>query len=434
MTHIKHPVVAGLFYPGTPQELQHTVDAFMRQAHPPAEQRPRALIAPHAGYRYSGPIAASAYATLRPWADAIRRVVVLAPSHRVPFRGLATSSAEAFQTPLGDIPVDRAAVDALEQLPGVQQLDAAFAQEHALEVQLPFLQTVLNKNFGLIPLVVGDAEPEAVAEVIELLWGGPETLVLISSDLSHYHDYDTARRLDSATSHAIEQLNPQAIDYQQACGRTPVNGLLLAAREGAFASTVEAIELAIANLKEQMETEDAGKIRSGIQNVTEAAMKLGEAIYKAEQEKAAGEPSEEDDEPRGVDDDIVWKVQLGQRGIDAVQVKGHLTEPDDVGAQALVAAEREAAIDQIQVAPAVLQIRLQAVPEVDQPPDRVLELLELAAIGWLETGQAQHLLETMDCLRQQRLMSVLTGAPDAECPGLETVAGIVARKLESPAD
>ena len=130
MTHIKHPVVAGLFYPGTPQELQHTVDAFMRQAHPPAEQRPRALIAPHAGYRYSGPIAASAYATLRPWADAIRRVAVLAPSHRVPFRGVALSSAEVFETPLGDIPVDMQAVKGLTDLPGVLVLDAAFAEEH----------------------------------------------------------------------------------------------------------------------------------------------------------------------------------------------------------------------------------------------------------------------------------------------------------------
>jgi AmmeMemoRadiSam system protein B len=175
-------------------------------------------------------VAAHAYLQLVPLRDQIHRVVLLGPAHRVPFAGLAASSADYFATPLGLVRIDQPGMEPALTLPQVRVLDEAHREEHSLEVQLPFLQTVLGEDFGLIPLVVGDADPAQVAEVIERLWGGPETLVLISSDLSHYHDYESARRLDSATSRAIEQLNPQAIDYQQACGRTPVNGLLLAAR------------------------------------------------------------------------------------------------------------------------------------------------------------------------------------------------------------
>jgi AmmeMemoRadiSam system protein B len=226
---IREPAVAGLFYPDDPLLLQQQVDNLLAQE-VPVGAAPKALIVPHAGFIYSGPVAASAYLQLASVREQIQRVVLLGPAHRVAFSGLAASSARYFATPLGMVRIDQQAMDAILGLPQVRVLDEAHRDEHSLEVQLPFLQTVLNNNFGLIPLVVGDAEPDAVAEVIELLWGGPETLVLISSDLSHYHDYDTARRLDSATSHAIEQLNPQAIDYQQACGRTPVNGLLLAAR------------------------------------------------------------------------------------------------------------------------------------------------------------------------------------------------------------
>ena len=238
MTHIKHPVVAGLFYPGTPQELQHTVDAFMGQAHPPAEQRPQALIAPHAGYRYSGPIAASAYATLRPWADVIRRVVVLAPSHRVPFRGIALSSADVFETPLGDIPVDMTAVKGLTDLPGVLVLDAAFAEEHALEVQLPFLQRTLG-GFTLVPLIVGDAEAADVERVIEALHS-EETLIVVSSDLSHYHPYADCQRRDRATSALIEGLDADDIGPYDACGAYPIRGLLKAAQKhGWHAATLD---------------------------------------------------------------------------------------------------------------------------------------------------------------------------------------------------
>jgi len=226
---IRQPAVAGLFYPDDPLLLQQQVAKLLTQD-VPIGPAPKALIVPHAGYIYSGPVAASAYLQLTPIRDQIQRVVLLGPAHRVAFSGLAASSAQYFATPLGMIRIDQTAMNAILELPQVRVLDQAHREEHSLEVQLPFLQTVLNTDFGLIPLVVGEAEPGAVAAVIELLWGGPETLVLISSDLSHYHDYETARRLDSATSHAIEQLNPQAIDYQQACGRTPVNGLLLAAR------------------------------------------------------------------------------------------------------------------------------------------------------------------------------------------------------------
>lgn len=229
MPQIREPAVAGMFYPDDPLQLQQQVDRLLAQATPPGAP-PKALIVPHAGYIYSGPVAASAYLQLAPLREQVQRVVLLGPAHRVAFSGLAASSAQYFATPLGMVRIDQQAMDPILGLPQVRVLDEAHREEHSLEVQLPFLQRVLHKDFGLIPLVVGEAEADQVEEVIDLLWGGPETLILISSDLSHYQDYNTARRLDSATSHAIEQLNPRAIDYQQACGRTPVNALLLAAR------------------------------------------------------------------------------------------------------------------------------------------------------------------------------------------------------------
>lgn len=228
MQTVRPPAVAGMFYPADATELQSQIHTFLRAA-APAGAPPKAVIAPHAGYIYSGPIAASAYARLKPLRDTVSRVVLLGPSHRVAFRGLAASSADAFRTPLGDIPLDSAALDSLRDLPQVHVIDQAHAQEHSLEVQLPFLQTVL-RDFKLVPLVVGDATYAEVAEVLERLWGGPETLIVISSDLSHYHDYATARRMDKTTSQAIEDMQPERIDYEDACGRTPVGGLLTAAR------------------------------------------------------------------------------------------------------------------------------------------------------------------------------------------------------------
>ncbi|WP_093028430.1 AmmeMemoRadiSam system protein B [Thiocapsa roseopersicina] len=238
MSLSRSPAVAGLFYPGDPRVLKRTVDELLAEASPEGEP-PKALIVPHAGYIYSGPIAATAYATLIRVRATVHRVVLLGPAHRVALRGLAASSADRFETPLGPVQLDRAAIDLALTLPQVRLMDAAHVQEHSLEVQLPFLQEVLER-FSLAPFVVGDAGPEEVAEVLDLLWGGPETLIVISSDLSHYHTYATARALDTATSAAIEALRPQDIGYEQACGRIPVNGLLaVARRRGMQARTLD---------------------------------------------------------------------------------------------------------------------------------------------------------------------------------------------------
>ncbi|MDJ0808263.1 MAG: AmmeMemoRadiSam system protein B [Gammaproteobacteria bacterium] len=231
MATTRQPAVAGMFYPADPTELREMVEAFLAQAEPQGTL-PKAIISPHAGFIYSGPIAASAYARLHAGRKQIKRVVLLGPSHRVPFRGLATSDADVFRTPLGEVPIDHAAADLLHGLPQLQLLPAAHASEHSLEVQLPFLQLVLEA-FKLVPLVVGDATGEEVAAVLRRLWGGPETLIVISSDLSHYHDYLTAQQMDRSTSEAIVALHPEAIGYEDACGRIPVQGLLnLAKREG----------------------------------------------------------------------------------------------------------------------------------------------------------------------------------------------------------
>lgn len=229
MKTIRPPAVAGLFYPADADELRTQIDALLRQTSASAIPTPKAVIVPHAGYVYSGAVAASAYAALRFLRDQVTRVVLLGPAHRVAFHGLAASTADAFHTPLGDVPVDHATLRRLRGLPQVRMFDQAHALEHSLEVQLPFLQMTL-KSFTLVPLVVGDATYAETAEVLERLWGGPETLIVISSDLSHYHDYTTARRMDEATSRAIAELRPERIDYEDACGRTPVGGLLTLAR------------------------------------------------------------------------------------------------------------------------------------------------------------------------------------------------------------
>jgi AmmeMemoRadiSam system protein B len=220
-----------MFYPDAPSALAAEVRAHLAAGRPADERRsatPKAIIVPHAGYVYSGPIAASAYARLAAGRGKIRRVVLLGPTHRVPVHGLALPSVRAFATPLGEIVVDRAAADRALTLPQVATSDAAHALEHSLEVQLPFLQAVLG-TFTLVPFAVGDATATEVAEVIELLWDGDETLIVVSSDLSHYHRYADARRIDRATCDAILALSA-ALDHDEACGATPINGLLLAAR------------------------------------------------------------------------------------------------------------------------------------------------------------------------------------------------------------
>ncbi len=228
MASVRPPAVAGPFYPAEKDALDAAVEGYLAAARaegPP----PKALIAPHAGFVYSGAIAASAYARLAAARDTIDRVVLLGPAHRVPFRGIAATRATAYATPLGPVPIDVDAVRRALELRQVILLDEAHRLEHSLEVQLPFFQQLLD-NFSLVPLVVGDASTGDVAEVIETLWGGPETLIVISSDLSHYLDYDSARRLDADTCRAIEELRPDDIGPQQACGRLPIKGLLSVAR------------------------------------------------------------------------------------------------------------------------------------------------------------------------------------------------------------
>jgi AmmeMemoRadiSam system protein B len=230
-----------MFYPADPQELHGLMSQYLQHVAVPENNGsvPKAIIAPHAGYVYSGPIAASAYARLLPAHDTIKRVVLLGPSHRVPLLGLAISSVDQFDTPLGAVKLDRDAIDSIADLPQVNLMDEAHSMEHSLEVHLPFLLEVLD-DFKLVPLVVGNAQPGEVSEVLERLWGGPETLIVISSDLSHYHDYATAQRMDGATSKAIEKLQLEDIHSENACGCVPVSGLLHLARKiGLHAETID---------------------------------------------------------------------------------------------------------------------------------------------------------------------------------------------------
>ena len=228
MTHLRAPAVAGAFYPADPATLDREVAACVAGADigpVPA----KAIIAPHAGYVYSGPIAGTAYAAVKHLGGTVTRVVLLGPAHRWPFRGLAAPSADGLVTPLGVVPVDRDGLDAILDLPDVQILDDAFEGEHSLEVHLPFIQRTFP-NAAVVPLVVGHCAPQAVDAVLQRLWGGPETMIVVSSDLSHFHDYDTARGLDLAASHAIEAAEPEKLSGDAACGFLPISGLLLRAQ------------------------------------------------------------------------------------------------------------------------------------------------------------------------------------------------------------
>ncbi len=237
---IREPAVAGLFYPESALALDAEVSRYLRGGPALAGPAPKALIAPHAGYVYSGAIAGRAYRAVAGRRATIRRVVLLGPSHRVALAGLALPDAGALRTPLGNLQVDTGAIARIIDLPGVHVLERAHAHEHSLEVHLPFLQTLFGNDVAIVPLVVGRAGPPLVAEVLEALWGGNETLVVISSDLSHYHDYATARALDAATSAAIERLDHAAIGPQDACGFAPIGGLLeVARRRGLAVSTLE---------------------------------------------------------------------------------------------------------------------------------------------------------------------------------------------------
>lgn len=226
MKSVRSPAVAGMFYPADPDELAKTVQNFL---HTGTEiSVPKMIIVPHAGYIYSGAVAGTAYAQLQ-GADQIRRVVLLGPSHRVALRGIAAPSADTFATPLGEITIDNDLRDAITDMPGVLVHDVPHVQEHSLEVQLPFLQSVL-RDFTLLPLVVGDAAPETVAAVLEKIWGGEETLIVISTDLSHYLPYSVSQRVDAETSALIEACSTH-IHPEQACGAHPLNGALLLAQK-----------------------------------------------------------------------------------------------------------------------------------------------------------------------------------------------------------
>jgi MEMO1 family protein len=226
--NIRKPAVAGQFYPDDAQELSRVLKSLYAAARTCQVSQVKAIIVPHAGYIYSGEVAASAYLTLIPQMHKIKRVILLGPAHRVGFHGLATTSMNYFNTPLGDIPIDKSAINIIESLPQVVTLDRAHTHEHSLEVQLPFLQNLLDK-FTLIPLVVGDCNSQQVSEVLELLWGGEETLIVISSDLSHYNSYNDALHQDRKTSESILNMQPEKIDFDDACGRIPIKGLLISA-------------------------------------------------------------------------------------------------------------------------------------------------------------------------------------------------------------
>ena len=233
MTTLRPAAVAGSFYPSDPRVLRDALARHLASVAQPAAGEaaglPKLLVVPHAGYVYSGDVAALAYAPLARWRGQVRRVVLLGPVHRVPVRGLAAPTVGAFQTPLGRVPLDRAALASLDDLRQVVRTDVPHAAEHALEVQLPFLQTVLGEGFALVPLAVGQADPVEVAEVLERLWGGDETLIVISSDLSHFLPYARAQARDHAT---VQRILAFATDLEgsEACGASPLNGALLAAR------------------------------------------------------------------------------------------------------------------------------------------------------------------------------------------------------------
>jgi hypothetical protein len=233
------PNVAGKFYPADPDLLRQDILKMLSIASSKAElQTPKAIIAPHAGYIYSGPIAASAYACLPKAKKQIRHVVLLAPSHQCPVDGIATTSAEFYLTPLGQIPIDQKALTNAD-LPYLQVIEAAFALEHAIEVHLPFLQLTLE-NFSLIPLLVGLATNAQVEKILEKFWGGSETLIVISSDLSHYYPYDVAQVLDKKTADAIIKLEPKGVSSEQACGAAAIKGLLaVAAKKKMHATQID---------------------------------------------------------------------------------------------------------------------------------------------------------------------------------------------------
>jgi MEMO1 family protein len=225
---VRKAAVSGMFYPDDPATLRADVEAYLRQAPQPGSP-PVAAIVPHAGYVYSGTVAGAAYAVIRQQQTRYRHVLLMGPAHRVPLRGIAASCADIFETPLGAVRVDRERIDHLTSTVGVAVLEAAHQAEHCLEVQLPFLQLALNQ-FSIIPLLVGAVTPEDTAAVIGAAMS-PETLLIISSDLSHYLPYTDAQALDRQTTRTIEQLAWQDLEHEQACGASAIQGCLYYAEQ-----------------------------------------------------------------------------------------------------------------------------------------------------------------------------------------------------------
>lgn len=223
------PAVAGTFYPDNPNTLRNDVLQYISDAKAIHGPRPKFLIVPHAGYIYSGSTAAYAYRHIKPYGEGITRVVLMGPAHRVPLRGLAIPSMSQFSSPLGDINLDEQNLEKLEALDFVSVNDTAHALEHSLEVQLPFLQSVLNE-FTLTPIIVGKCSPKELAMLINILWGGNETLFICSTDLSHYHAYSDAKKIDAITCDKIKNIQNN-ISGEQACGCYPLNGVLQVAQE-----------------------------------------------------------------------------------------------------------------------------------------------------------------------------------------------------------
>ena len=234
MNRVRPAAMAGSFYPGESSALAAEVASYLADTRGASTRAPKAIIAPHAGYMYSGAIAGSIYARLAPLQGRIERVVLAGPAHRVYVTGAAVPSAEAFASPLGNVALDTAAIAKLRTLPFVEVSDAAHAREHSLEVHLPFLQSVLGR-FSLVPVVVGDASPDEMALAFDTVWGGAETLIVVSSDLSHYLPYDSARGRDRDTARAIVELQATLVP-DEACGAAPINGLLRAARRRGMAA------------------------------------------------------------------------------------------------------------------------------------------------------------------------------------------------------
>jgi len=233
---VRPAAVAGMFYSGDEQELAQQINSYLQTES--RTEKPIAIVSPHAGYVYSGATAGKAWKQAANRAEELKRIALLGPSHRVAFRGIATSPASYWQTPLGNIELDNQAAQHIENLPFVGSSEQAHAQEHSLEVQVPFIQTLFPQA-KLLPLVVGDATPKQVQEVLELFWGKEDTLIAVSSDLSHYHDYRTSQLIDSETSKAIESCNTAAIGPEQACGCRPLNGLLkLVEKDGRQVATL----------------------------------------------------------------------------------------------------------------------------------------------------------------------------------------------------